>query len=105
MPRAKSAFWNEFTLVATEENDATEKYSCNHCNIVYVKNASRMQKHIENCTNYQSTLEQTPGIEPNLQIPKNINVHLMDLYNLFQNQINCKWKDCLVVHFFLLDYQ
>ena len=29
-----------------------------------------MQKHIENCTNYQSTLEQTPGIESNLQIPK-----------------------------------
>lgn len=70
MPRAKGAFWNEFTLVTAEENDTTEKYSCNHCNIIYVKNASRMQKHIENCTNYQSTLEQTPGIESNLQIPK-----------------------------------
>jgi hypothetical protein len=57
MPRVKSAFWNEFTLVAAEENDTTEKYFCNHCNIIYVKNASRMQKHIENCTIYQSKLE------------------------------------------------
>ena len=78
MPRAKSAFWNEFTLVVAEENDTTEKYSCNHCNIVYVKNASRMQKHIENCTIYQSTLDQTPEIEPNLQIPKKHLQHTLD---------------------------
>jgi hypothetical protein len=67
MPQAKAAFWNEFTLIAAEENNIAEKYSCNHCNIVYIKNASIMQKHIENCTIYQSKLEQTPE-RLNLQI-------------------------------------
>jgi hypothetical protein len=77
MPRAKAAFWNEFTLIAAEENDTAEKYSCNHCNIIYVKNASRMQKHIESCTVYQSKLEQTPE-RIDLQIPKKRIQHTLD---------------------------
>lgn len=71
MPRSKSAFWNEFTLVLSEDNDGTEKYCCNHCNITYVKNATRMQKHIETCVIYQNTLEleRIPETETD-QIPK-----------------------------------
>ena len=60
MPWNKSEFWDEFTLIISENNDQTERYSCNHCDIIYAKNGTRMQKHLEKCTAYLRTLEQTP---------------------------------------------
>ncbi|RIB02054.1 hypothetical protein C2G38_2228935, partial [Gigaspora rosea] len=54
MPRQKGAFWNEYEL--DEDDLEAEKYRCKHCNTKYVKNASRLQTHLEKCVSYQNKL-------------------------------------------------
>ncbi|CAG8717126.1 1999_t:CDS:2, partial [Ambispora leptoticha] len=64
MPRQKGIFWNEYELVDID-SEGTEKYRCKHCNITYVKNATRFQNHLENCVNYQKKSTESTDITIN----------------------------------------
>lgn len=64
MPRQKGIFWDEYDLI-NDNLQETQKYRCKHCNITYVKNASRLQNHLEKCVNYQKKLTETETITTN----------------------------------------
>ncbi|CAG8677582.1 538_t:CDS:2 [Dentiscutata erythropus] len=55
MPRQKGIFWEEYDLVS-DSLEEVEKYQYKHCKTKYVKNASRLQTHLEKCTSYQIKL-------------------------------------------------
>ncbi|CAI2174127.1 14467_t:CDS:2 [Funneliformis geosporum] len=47
MPKQKASFWSEFKVVF--DINGKEKYKCKTCSSTWVKNASRLKEHIEQC--------------------------------------------------------
>ena len=47
MPKPKGNFWSEFEVII--DPDGKEKYKCKTCSGTWVKNASRLKEHIEQC--------------------------------------------------------
>jgi hypothetical protein len=64
MPRTKGNFWNEFEQISNENNESSEQWRCLHCGQQWVKNASRLSKHLENCKKYQDSLNQSEPLFP-----------------------------------------
>jgi len=64
MLKQKGVFWSQFEQISNENNENSEQWRCIHCGWQWVKNASRLEKHLEGCKKYQDSVNQSAPLPP-----------------------------------------